>query len=78
MAELYHAGGRPVIGSGGVSSADDAYRMIRLGASLVQVYTALVYQGPGVVRRITRGLAELVGRDGLARVGDAVGVEARP
>jgi dihydroorotate dehydrogenase len=77
VAELYRAGGRPVIGSGGVSSADDAYRMIRLGASLVQVYTALVYEGPGVVRRVTRGLGELVARDGFARVGDAVGVDAR-
>ena len=63
-------------GSGGVSSAADAYRMIRLGASLVQIYTALVYEGPGVVRRITRGLGELVARDGFARVGDAVGVDA--
>jgi dihydroorotate dehydrogenase len=76
VAELYRAGGRPVIGSGGVGSAADAYRMIRLGASLVQVYTALVYEGPGVVRRITRGLGELVARDGFERVGDAVGTAA--
>jgi dihydroorotate dehydrogenase len=62
-----------VIGSGGVFTADDAYRMIGLGASLVQVYTALVYEGPGVVRRITEGLAALVARDGLRSVGEAVG-----
>jgi dihydroorotate dehydrogenase len=65
-----------LIGSGGVSSAADAYLMIRLGASLVQLYTALVYEGPGVVRRITEGLAELAARDGLARVADAVGADA--
>jgi len=76
VAELYRAGRWPVIGSGGVSSAGDAYRMIRLGASLVQVYTALVYEGPGVVGRIGRGLAELLRRDGFAAVGDAVGVDS--
>ena len=57
MAELYRRMDRDryaVIGSGGVFTATDAYRMIRLGASLVQLYTALVYDGPGVARRITR------------------------
>jgi dihydroorotate dehydrogenase len=76
VTELYRAGDRPVIGSGGVSSADDAYRMIRAGASLVQLYTALVYEGPGLVRRVTRGLGDLVARDGFSRVGDAVGTAA--
>jgi dihydroorotate dehydrogenase len=65
-----------VIGSGGVSSGADAYAMIRRGASLVQLYTALVFEGPGVVRRITAELAELVVRDGLANVCEAVGVDA--
>jgi dihydroorotate dehydrogenase len=50
--------------------------MIRRGASLVQLYTALVYEGPGVVRRVTEELSELVARDGLANVGEAVGVGA--
>jgi dihydroorotate dehydrogenase len=76
VTELYRAGDRPVIGSGGVSSAADAYRMIGAGASLVQVYTALVYEGPGLVRRVTRELADLVARDGFERVGDAVGTAA--
>jgi dihydroorotate dehydrogenase len=76
VTELYRAGDRPVIGSGGVSSADDAYRMIRAGASLVQVYTALVYEGPALVRRMTRELGSLVARDGFSRVGDAVGTAA--
>ena len=73
VAELHRASARPVIGSGGVSSAEDAYRMIRAGASLVQVYTVLVYEGPRVVSGITSDLASLVARDGFASVGDAVG-----
>ena len=79
VAELHRAAGDrfAVIGSGGVSTAEDAYRMIRLGASLVQLYTALVYEGPGVVGRIASGLAALLARDGFARVGDAVGLDAR-
>ena len=64
-----------VIGSGGVFTATDAYRMIRRGASLVQLYTALVYEGPGVVRRITDELAALVERDGLRSIADAVGTD---
>jgi dihydroorotate dehydrogenase (fumarate)/dihydroorotate dehydrogenase len=65
-----------IIGSGGVFCAEDAYRKIRLGASLVQLMSALVYEGPGVVKRIVEGLAQLVERDGFARVTDAVGVDA--
>jgi dihydroorotate dehydrogenase (fumarate)/dihydroorotate dehydrogenase len=64
-----------LIGAGGVSSAEDAYTKIRLGASLVQLLTALIYEGPGVVRRITTGLAELLARDGLRHVTEAVGVD---
>jgi dihydroorotate dehydrogenase len=80
VAELYRRMDRTrhvVIGSGGVFTADDAYRMIGLGASLVQLYTALVYDGPGVVRRITDGLGKLVESDGLRAIGDAVGQSAR-
>jgi len=76
VAELYARIDRErhvVIGSGGVGAAEDAYRMIGLGASLVQVYTALIYEGPGVVRRITDGLAALVERDGLSNISAAVG-----
>lgn len=64
-----------LIGSGGVRTAADAYRKIRLGASLVQLYTALVYQGPGLVRTINRGLVELLRRDGLPSIADAVGID---
>jgi dihydroorotate dehydrogenase len=74
LAELHRAaGGYTLIGSGGISSAEDAYAMIRLGASLVQLYTALVYDGPRVAARITDGLARLVERDGLRHVSEAVG-----
>jgi dihydroorotate dehydrogenase len=65
-----------LIGAGGISGAEDAYAKIRLGASLVQLLTALIYEGPVVVRRVTKGLAELLARDGVTRVREAVGVDA--
>jgi dihydroorotate dehydrogenase len=65
-----------LIGAGGVSTAQDAYAKIRLGASLVQLLTALIYQGPGVVRTITLGLAQLLARDGVKNVRDVVGVDS--
>ena len=64
-----------LIGAGGVRTAEDAYDKVRLGASLVQLLTALIYQGPGVVRTITQGLAKLLARDGVKNVRDAVGVD---
>lgn len=63
----------PLISAGGIGSAEEAYARIRAGASLVQLYTALVYEGPGLPRRITRGLSRLVARDGFDHVADAVG-----
>ena len=69
-------GGRIVlIGVGGIASGADAYARIRAGASLVQLYTALVYDGPALVGRIKRDLAELLRRDGFRRVAEAVGVD---
>ena len=65
-----------LVGVGGISSGADAYEKIRAGASLVQLYTALVYQGPGLVGRIKRELAMLLKRDGFAHVADAVGTSA--
>lgn len=65
-----------IVAAGGVFTGEDAYRKIRLGASLVQIYTALVYEGPGVTRRIAEGLANLLRRDGFANVRDAVGIDA--
>lgn len=65
------------IGGGGIFDAHDAYDAIRSGASLVQLYSALVFEGPGVVRAINRGLRSLLDRDGLRTLGDAVGVACR-
>jgi dihydroorotate dehydrogenase len=67
-------GGRlPVIGVGGIASAEDAYARIRAGAGLVQLYTGLIYEGPGLIRSINRGLAQLLRRDGYTSVAEAVG-----
>lgn len=65
----------PLIGVGGIASAQDAYTKIRAGATLVQLYTALVYQGFAVVRDIQAGLAELLRKDGFTHIGQAVGVD---
>jgi dihydroorotate dehydrogenase len=75
LAEMYRlTGGKvPLVGVGGVASGADAYEKIRAGASLVQLYTALVYQGPGLVERIKRELAALLARDGFTSLADAVG-----
>lgn len=63
----------PLIGVGGIFSAADAYARIRAGASLVQVYTGLIYEGPFLPRRIVHGLRDLLARDGLSHVRDAIG-----
>ena len=63
----------PLIGAGGIASAEDAYARIRAGANLVQLYSALVYEGPGLARRIADDLAELLERDGFSNVAQAVG-----
>jgi dihydroorotate dehydrogenase len=67
------AGGIPLIGVGGIATAEDAWERIRAGASLVQLYSAMVYEGPGIARRIARGLAERLKREGMASIADAVG-----
>lgn len=67
-------GGRvPIVGVGGIFSAQDAYDKILAGASLVEVYSALVYEGPGLVRQLNLGLEELLRRDGFGTVAEAVG-----
>lgn len=62
---LHRAVQVPIVGVGGISTAEDAYARIRAGATLVQLYTGLIYEGPGLPGRIARGLAELLRRDGL-------------
>lgn len=64
-----------LVGAGGVFSAEDAYAKIRAGATLVQLYTAVIYHGFGVVREIERGLAALLEKDGFRNVQDAVGAD---
>ena len=66
-------GAMPLIAAGGIETGADAYARIRAGASLVQLYTALVYQGPGVARAIAGELRSMLERDGLVRLADAVG-----
>jgi dihydroorotate dehydrogenase len=79
LADMHRrtAGRIPLIGVGGIASGADAYAKIRAGASLVQLYTALVYEGPGLVARIKRELAALLRRDGHANIEAAVGADHR-
>jgi len=68
-------GAIPLIAAGGIEDADDAFARIRAGASLVQLYSALVYHGPALARRISRGLAERLRHGGFANIAEAVGSE---
>ncbi|WP_042696226.1 quinone-dependent dihydroorotate dehydrogenase [Azospirillum sp. B506] len=79
LREIYAlTGGKlPIVGVGGVATGADAYAKIRAGASLVQLYSAMVYAGPAVVHRIRRDLAELLRRDGFHSVAEAVGADHR-
>ncbi|WP_254768570.1 quinone-dependent dihydroorotate dehydrogenase [Salinilacihabitans rarus] len=65
----------PIVGVGGVDSAESAYEKIRAGASLVQLYTGFIYNGPSTAREINRGLVELLDRDGFSSVEEAVGAD---
>ncbi len=67
----------PLIGCGGIGSGADAYAKIRAGATLVQLYSAMVYAGPPIVRRIKDELATLLARDGFASVTEAIGADLR-
>jgi len=69
------AGCLPIIGVGGIASGADAYAKIRAGATLVQLYSALVFEGPGLVGRIKRELLQCLERDGLGSIGEAVGLD---
>jgi len=79
VGQIYRAteGRLPVIGVGGVNSPESAYALIRAGASAVQLYTGLIFHGPGLLRRINRGLARLLEADGFASVSEAVGADHR-
>lgn len=66
----------PIVGCGGIFTAEDAYEKIRAGASLLQLYTSLIYKGPAINRNIVRGLSALLERDGFANLSQAVGADA--
>ena len=63
----------PIIGVGGIASGEDAYEKIKAGASAVEVYSALVYHGMGLVPKIKKELSELLEKDGYANISEAVG-----
>jgi dihydroorotate dehydrogenase len=67
----------PIIGVGGIFNADHAWEKIRAGATLVQCYTGLVYEGPGIAREIVRGLTEKLADAKLDAVSEAVGIDSR-
>jgi dihydroorotate dehydrogenase len=69
-------GSLPIIGVGGVFTAEDAWEKIRAGASLIQIYTGFIYEGPGVVRRINEGLRRLLTKEGFVSLDEAVGSRA--
>ncbi|MFD2264689.1 quinone-dependent dihydroorotate dehydrogenase [Lacibacterium aquatile] len=79
LSKVYaKTGGKlPLVGVGGVSSAADAYLKIRAGASVVQLYTALVFQGPAMVTRLKLDLADMLRRDGFQNVAEAIGADHR-
>lgn len=66
----------PLIGVGGIANADQAYARIRAGASLIQLYSALVYEGPYLAKRINAGLKALMTRDGVKNISEIVGIDA--
>jgi dihydroorotate dehydrogenase len=65
----------PLIGVGGIANAEDAWERIRAGASLVQLYSAMVYEGPGIARTIAAGLAQRLKREGIANISELVGTD---
>jgi dihydroorotate dehydrogenase len=75
IAHIYkrESGRFVIIGCGGIFTAEDAYRKIRLGATLLQLITGMIYQGPQVIGEINRGIVRLLSRDGYANISEAIG-----
>jgi dihydroorotate dehydrogenase len=69
------AGEIPLIAAGGIATANDAWERIRAGASLVQLYSAMVFEGPGIARRIAAGLAKRLKQEGFSSIAEAVANE---
>jgi dihydroorotate dehydrogenase len=80
IAHIYKMtrGKLPIIGVGGIFHAEDAYEKIKAGANAVQIYTGWIYEGPGAVKRINKGLLRLLERDGFKSISEVVGVGVRP
>jgi len=78
IATLYNLtqGSMPLIGAGGIFTAEDAWEKISAGASLVQVYTGLIYEGPAIVRKINEGLRRIISSKGFVSLDEAVGSRA--
>lgn len=66
-----------ISGVGGIFSAEDAYEKIRLGATLIQLITGLIFEGPQLIGQINKGLVKLLERDGFTHVSQAIGIDAR-
>ena len=69
-------GTMPIVGVGGVFTAEDAWEKICAGASLIQIYTGFIYEGPGIARRINEGLRQIVSKEGFVSLDEAVGCRA--
>jgi dihydroorotate dehydrogenase len=78
VAELYRLtkGRIPIVGVGGVFTAEDAWEKISAGASLVQLYTGFIYRGPGIAHEINEGLTNILNREGFTTLDAAVGCRA--
>ncbi|MDQ5845106.1 MAG: quinone-dependent dihydroorotate dehydrogenase [Acidobacteriota bacterium] len=79
VATLYNltGGSLPLIGVGGIFDANDAWNMISAGASLIQIYTGFIYEGPSIVRNINDGLRRILAREGFVSLDEAVGCRAQ-
>jgi dihydroorotate dehydrogenase len=79
VKEIYQEVGDkvPVIGVGGIYNGADAYQKIRAGASLAQVYTGMIYEGPGIAKKINKELLHLMKKDGFNHISEVVGVDAK-
>ncbi|MGB0750081.1 MAG: dihydroorotate dehydrogenase (quinone), partial [Magnetospiraceae bacterium] len=79
LADMYRLtnGTVPIIGVGGIATAAEAYAKIKAGASLVQFYSAMIYQGPGLAARMAAELAGLLKQDGFGALAEAVGADHR-
>ncbi|MEK9184983.1 MAG: dihydroorotate dehydrogenase (quinone), partial [Patescibacteria group bacterium] len=66
-----------LIGCGGVFNAEDAYKKIRLGASLIQMITGMIFEGPQVIGEINKGLVDLLKRDNFKNISEVIGIDNR-